>query len=133
MKTVTRSLIAATGLVSMLPAGQTIACHALEREIIQVNSDKIGGYTEAGKFDRDLARAEVMNRKVVACSEVNSALAKILLSDKRPVWIDLTEVKLTADSCDESEENMAPSRIASVQSRRSDAIESVTSGIGNCK
>lgn len=133
MTSVAQSMIAIAGLLSMFPAAQTLACHALDREIIEVKADKIGGYTEAGKFDRDLTRAEVMNKKVVRCSEVNSALAKIMLSDERPVWIDLTEVKLIAVTCEEPGTKSMPGRIAGVHSRPADEIEAVTSGIGSCK
>lgn len=129
MTAFTRLMIAAAGLVSLLPAGQALACHALDREIVEVKAEKIGGYTEAGKFDRDLTRAEVMNKKVVACSEVNSALAKIMLSARRPVWIDLTEVKLTASTCDET----APRTIVGMPSTPPDATAPVSSGIGSCK
>jgi hypothetical protein len=122
-------MIAAAGLLSMFPAGQALACHALDREIVGVESEKIGGYTEVGKFDRDLTRAEVMNKKIVACSEVNSALAKIMLSAERPVWIDLTEVKLTPTTCDES----APATIAGVATRPPDGTTVGSSGAGSCK
>lgn len=130
MTSVARSMIAAIGLLSMVPAGEALACHALDREIVEVKADKLGGYTEAGKFDRDLTRAEVMNKKIVACSEVNSALAKIMLSDERPVWIDLTEVKLTATTC---EPVVKPSTIAGVPTRPSDAATAGSSGVGSCR
>lgn len=129
MTTATIEMIAAAGLLSMFPAGQALACHARDREIIEVKSDKLGGYTEAGKFDRDLTRAEVMNKKVVACSEVNSSLAKIMLNEQRSVWIDLTEVKLTPTTCDDS----APAKIAGVASRPPDVTTVGSSGAGSCK
>lgn len=127
-----RSMIAAAGLLSMLPAGQALACHALDREIVVVKSDKLGGYTEAGKFDRDLTRAEVMNKKIVACSEVNSALVKIMLSAERSVWIDLTEVTVTAAICSESGAKVTPRTIAAVATRPPDTTTVGSSGVGSC-
>jgi hypothetical protein len=84
---------AALLLPAMFGCSTAFACSLQDLEISDAKSEKLGIFTENGKFERTTEPGKVLPARVVACNE-SLGLVLIAKADGSKVWIDPIEVRL---------------------------------------
>ena len=107
--------------VALAPRAQ--ACKFLDQEITDTTTPRIGVYDENGKLQREIAKAEVVHKKVKACNE-SLSLVRIDLTDDKSIWVDTLELKVPGAIASAS----TIVCIASTSAKASDAQHVVSSG-----
>ena len=100
-------------------------CKPSAPKLVGAARDRVGLYSESGKFEREVEKAALVEGAAVLDCNEDLGLVKVKLREGAEAWVDKAEVKLAHAAGDQ-----ARPCVVSAANRPHDKMEPVVSGFG---